>query len=64
MSGWIQATMQQNTNTGLTRQPREQRIGPCLDFGIQYTLKKSRSKNLGLDFGPCLAQIRRGVHGI
>ena len=31
--------------------------GPCLDYGFQYALIRN---NWSKNFGPCLAQIRRG----
>ena len=47
-----------------TRPPRlarSPRPGPCLDFGFQYALSRNnRSKKIGVEYWPCLAQIRCG----
>ena len=48
-------------NAGPPRLARPPRPESCLEFGFQHALiRNNRSKNLGYNIGPCLAQICRG----
>ena len=51
--------------SGLPRLVRPPRPGPCLDFVFQYAhIRNNRSKKFGVEYWPCLAQIRRGIPAV